>query len=128
MILRYILAWVPMIAIGIANGVIRETTYGKHLSELRAHQVSTLIGICLFGVYVWGLTRFWRLESFGEAVAIGFIWLGLTIAFEFLFGRYVAGHSWNQLFRDYNLLAGRVWLVILIWITISPAVFYIMSG
>lgn len=124
MILRYVLAWIPMIFLGIANGVVRETTYGKYLSELQAHQVSTLTGVCLFGLYVWGLTRLWRLESFGQALAIGLIWLGLTVAFEFLFGHYIAGHSWSQLLRDYNVLAGRVWIVVLIWITIAPAFFY----
>lgn len=43
MILRYILAWIPMIFIGIINGIVREVTYGKYLNELRAHQVSTQV-------------------------------------------------------------------------------------
>lgn len=37
MLLRYVLAWIPMMVIGIVNGTIRETTYGKFLGELRAH-------------------------------------------------------------------------------------------
>ncbi len=38
----YCFAWLPMIVIGIINGVIREQWYAKYLCELRAHQVSTL--------------------------------------------------------------------------------------
>ena len=49
MIVRYVIAWLPMVVIGIINGVIREQWYGNHLSELRAHQVSTVTGAVLFG-------------------------------------------------------------------------------
>lgn len=88
---RYILAWMPMIFIGIINGTIREFTYGKYLSELRAHQVSTLTGVLLFSLYIWAVIHFWSFESPKQALVIGCIWLGLTIAFEFLFGeRYSA--------------------------------------
>ena len=38
---KYLLAWFHMIFIAIANGLLRESAYGRHLTELRAHQVST---------------------------------------------------------------------------------------
>ena len=110
---KYILAWVPMVLIAIANGVLREAWHGKHLSELNAHQVSTATGVLLFGAYIWALIRIWRPESPGQAFAIGLTWLGLTVAFEFLFGHFVAGHPWSKLFHDYNIFAGRVWVIVL---------------
>lgn len=128
MILRYILAWLPMVLIAIANGVLREGTYGKQVSELRAHQISTLTGILLFGVYIGILTQVWHLESAQQALIIGFIWLLMTVAFEFLFGHYVAKHSWQRLWQDYDLRQGRVWLLVLIWIAIAPFVFYAALG
>jgi len=121
---RYILAWLPMVLIAIANGALREGWYGKHLRELHAHQVSTATAVLLFGIYIWGLIRAWRPESPGQAFSIGLVWLGLTVAFEFLFGHYVAGHPWSKLFHDYNIAAGRVWVVVLIWVTLAPYVFY----
>lgn len=124
MIWRYILAWIPMIFIGIINGILREATYGKYLSDLRAHQISTFIGILLFGLYIWFVTRLVPLESAQQAIIIGFIWLALTILFEFTFGRFVAGHSWSKLFADYNILAGRIWILVLISIAIAPLLFY----
>lgn len=42
MILRYSLAWIPMVFIAVLNGAARDLGYGKHLSELRSHQVSTI--------------------------------------------------------------------------------------
>jgi len=121
---KYVLAWVPMVFIAIINGAIREGWYGKHVSELQAHQVSTATGVLLFGVYIWVLVRLWRPASAGQALTIGLIWLGMTVAFEFLFGYYVAERPWRDLFHDYNFWAGRVWLVVLVWVTVAPYVFY----
>ncbi|MFZ5898149.1 MAG: hypothetical protein ACOYU7_03035 [Bacillota bacterium] len=124
MMFRYVIAWVPMVLIAIFNGVLREMGYRKYLGELHAHQVSTLTAILLFGLYVWAIIRFWRPESSGQAIAIGVIWLGLTVAFEFLFGHFVMGHPWSRLLHDYNILAGRLWLLVLAWVTVAPYVFY----
>jgi hypothetical protein len=57
-------------------------------------------------------------------MAVGLIWLGMTVIFEFVFGHYVIGHPWRKLFHDYNLLEGRVWVLVLIWTTIAPLLFY----
>lgn len=125
---KYILLWVIMIPIAIANGIIREFTYGQYLGELRAHQVSTLSGIILFGMYIWLSLRFFPPASAGQALAIGLLWLALTMAFEFLFGHYVAGHAWSRLLQDYNLLAGRLWLLVLLWLALAPYLFYRWQG
>ena len=124
---KYVLAWFPMVAIAIANGALRESWYGQHLSELAAHQFSTLTAVILFGVYIWFVVRFWPPTSKARAIAVGLLWLVMTIAFEFLFGHFVAGHSWERLLHDYNLLAGRVWPLVLVWVAVSPYLFFRMS-
>lgn len=120
---RYVATWVPMVFIAIANGAVREVWYAKRVSELRAHQISTASGVLLLGVYMWFIVRQWPPESGQVAVAMGMTWSALTVAFELLFGRYVARHSWGRLLRDYNLFAGRVWLLMLIWVATAPCVF-----
>jgi len=125
---KYVLGWVPMVFIAIANGAIREGWYGKHMSELQAHQIATITGVLLFGVYIWVLIRIWRPESAGQALTIGLVWLGMTVGFEFIFGHYVAKRSWRDLLHDYNLFAGRVWVVVLLWVTLAPYVFYRLQG
>ncbi len=44
----------------------------------------------------------------------------MTVIFEFGFGHYIMGHSWSKLLHDYNLLAGRLWLVVLLAILTGP--------
>jgi len=121
---KYILAWIPMIPIAIANAALREKVLAGRLDELQAHQASTITALVLFGVYIWAVTGLWKLESAGQALMIGLIWLTLTVAFEFLFGHFVMGHPWIRLFHDYNILKGRLWLLIPLWIAAAPYIFF----
>lgn len=124
MLSRYLLCWFLLAVVAVANGVLREATYGKYVSELTAHQISTATGILLTGLLVWRLSRLWPIESSGQAWLIGACWLLATIVFEFGFGHFVAGHPWNRLLADYNIFNGRVWLVFLVWVAVMPYVFY----
>ena len=128
MIVKYAVAWLLMPIIGIINGTIRQYAYSNALGELRAHQGSTVTGIFLFGLYIWALTLTWKIRSSAEAIAIGLIWLTLTIAFEFLFGHYVMKHPWSRLLHDYNLFEGRLWVLVLLWVTLAPYVFHKLSN
>jgi hypothetical protein len=120
---RYLLAWIPMVAIALANGALRQATFGKVLSEKRAHQVSTLIGSALITVFIWALFHRWPLSSAWQASSVGLTWLILTVLFEFGFGRLI-GRSWPEMLRDYNLGKGRMWGLFLCWLTIAPYVFF----
>ncbi len=123
-VLVYAVSWIGMVILAILNGAIREKAYGQFMHELPAHQVSTLIGLILFGAYIWALTGVCRIESSRQALVIGGMWLIMTVVFEFGFGRYLMGHPWGKLFHDYNLSKGRVWSLVLIWTAIAPYVFY----
>jgi hypothetical protein len=71
---------------------------------------------------VWLVLPWLRLASGAEAVRMGLVWLGLTVAFEFVFGHYAMGQPWAALLHDYNLLHGRLWVVVLAWTTLAPYV------
>ena len=120
----YAAGWLGLVILAIFNGVLREKTYGRFMSELSAHQLSTGVVLIILGVYIWFLTRVFPIESSKKALTIGAMWLILTVAFEFIFGHYAMGHPWGRLFHDYNLLKGRVWLLVLTWTALSPYVFY----
>jgi hypothetical protein len=118
---RWIAAWPGGALIGIANGVLREATYGKRVGERTAHQLSGLTAVVGFGAYFCALQRRWPLPSAEDAFRAGGAWLGLTVAFEFGFGRLVAKQSWRDLVRDYDLRRGRTWPLVPAWITAGPA-------
>jgi hypothetical protein len=109
-----------LVPLMIANGVLRTSVYGPAFSELQAHQLSTVSGIVIVLVYALLLFPWLRLRSAAAAWRAGLVWLGLTVLFEFGFGHYVAGYSWSRLFADYNLLAGRVWVLLLLAVAAAP--------
>jgi hypothetical protein len=47
-------------------------------------------------------------------LSIGVFWFFITVIFEFVFGHFVMGHTWHKLFADYNLLNGRLWVLVLL--------------
>jgi hypothetical protein len=120
MLAKYLLAWILLAVVAIANGVLRQTTYGRIMPELAAHQVSTLTAIIATGAVVWWLNQVWPIDSSRQAWTIGLAWLLATIIFEFGFGLYVAGHSWSRLLGDYDIVRGRVWIIFLLWLTTIP--------
>jgi hypothetical protein len=124
MIRKYTFGWLALVVVAIINGALREAVYKPSVGDLAAHQISTLTGIFLFGLLIWGMSRLWPIQSAGQAWGIGFIWLGMTICFEFLFGHYVMGHSWSTLFHDYNVFEGRLWILVLLWTVSAPYVFF----
>jgi len=120
---KHLVSWIPGIPIAIVNGLIRTSLYVQFLTELHAHKLSAVSFIVLFGIYGWFALKWLNLSSGKEAPTLGLTWLILTAVCEFLFGRFVMGHPWANLFHDYNLLAGRVWIFVLIWITAAPIIF-----
>jgi hypothetical protein len=126
--LIYVASWLGMMVIAIINGWLREATYGKSMSKLSAHQISTVTGISLFAIYIYMLTGIWKLQSPAQALLVGVIWLLMTVAFEFGFGHYIMKHPWQKLFEDYNLRKGRVWVLVLIWVTIAPYIFFVIRS
>lgn len=121
--LKYILIWIPMILIAVLNGTVRDVWYKKYIGELAGRQLSTVSLIILFGIYMKFLFKKYPVESEIQAVFIGVLWLILTLAFEFVLGRF-GGHSWANLFDEYNILKGRIWILIPIWVAMAPYLFF----
>lgn len=121
---KFLAAWFAMLLVSVANGVLRDLTYGKHIDALSAHQVSCVTGILLLGIVIKRFIRHYPPASGGQAIAIGVFWLMLTVAFEFLFFHFVSGHSWSELWGNYDVLHGRMWLFVLIWVALAPYVFF----
>lgn len=118
----WLLGWLGGPVIGVANGTLRELAYKDRVGELRAHQLSTGSAIGLFAAYFALLDRCRPLASRREALEVGAVWLALTVAFEFGFGRGVAHTSWEELLADYDVRKGRLWPLVLLWIALGPTV------
>lgn len=107
-------AWLGFAGIAVICGALRVKLLEPRLGEPVAHVVGTLLvcvlllsAIQLF-VAASGLTDTWPL------MRIGAYWTLLTICFELAFGRLVLKKDFDELFADYNIFKGRVWLLVLV--------------
>ncbi len=110
-----------LFAIAFTNGAFREFVIRRFLDELPAHQVSCASGISLILLAVVFVGRKWRFTSGRQAWEIGFVWLLMTVGWEFGFFHFVMGHPWSQLLHDYAIWDGRLWPLVLAGILCAPA-------
>lgn len=112
-----------MLLIAVANGALREAVLMKWVNNLTAHQISTATLLLFFTLYIGSIIKRFIPHSSSQAIAVGVLWLVLTLSFEFGFGRW-RGNTWEKLFADYNIRQGRVWILVPIWVAIAPYFFY----
>ena len=125
--IKHFLLWLPMIALAFVNAALRELVFVKHFGEFRANQLSTVTLIVLCSIYVWLIFPSLDIQKPKQAFVIGFVWVLLTMAFEFSLGR-LTGKSWVDLFRQYDLFNGRIWPVFLICLFLLPYLTYVLRS
>ncbi|KXB06289.1 hypothetical protein AKJ52_02365 [candidate division MSBL1 archaeon SCGC-AAA382C18] len=113
--------WFILVVFFILNGILRNTVYAPHIGEWEGHVVSSVFGIgFIFTVTYLSLKHIITGYSGMDLVLIGLFWFSLTVVFEFGFGHYVVGHSWDRLLSDYNILEGRMWSLVLLTTISAP--------
>lgn len=120
MLIRAVIVWLGLVVLAVLNGVTRNTLLTHRLGEQSGHVISTLTLTAVIFLVAWLSTPWIGPANAGEAVTIGLIWVLLTMAFEFLAGHYLFGHSWEKLRADYNVARGRVWALVLLASLLAP--------
>jgi hypothetical protein len=116
--------WVVFAVLATANGLFRVAVLEPRLAEPSAHRLSTalLAGLVLAVAFVY-FRRGGISHTYTERLLVGVVWVALTVAFEFSFGRYVAGQSTEELLYNYAVLDGRVFVVVLLAVFLAPLLF-----
>lgn len=123
-----LLMWLLFAVVAITSGILREKFLTPRLGSMKAHLIGTVAVLVAIFLLIYFLLGSTLLESTTrQAWILGFTWLGMTICFEFLFGHYVVGHSWEHLLADYNIFKGRIWGLFLIGITVFPRLVQVLK-
>ncbi|HXY38829.1 MAG TPA: hypothetical protein VEQ10_04120 [Vicinamibacteria bacterium] len=112
-------AWVALLVIMFVNGTGRVLVLQPRFGEDPARRVASLIGVGLVTAFSYLYVRLSALRASRELLLVGVLWLGLTLSFEFGFGR-ASGRSWPELLADYDLARGRLWPLVLVATLLSP--------
>jgi hypothetical protein len=118
-----LLTWAIVALCAIANGTFRAFVLQPVFDETVARMISCfmLITILLLISY-YSLNRTKLNFSDIELLVIGTVWLALTLLFEFGWGHFVMGRSWDELLVDYDLLKGRLWALVLLFTFLAPLI------
>ena len=126
-LLRSLLAWLVLLAVGFANGTLRQLTYARLMDDGLAHQLSCLTGAAALALAIAWLVRRWPLRSRAQAWATGALWLALTVAFETSFGL-AEGRTWAAVLGDYAVWDGQLWPLVLLAVLLTPVLLQRRAG
>ena len=79
--------------------------------------------LCAFiGLLTYVTIQWIHPRSAPETWLVGGLCVALTLAFEFLAGHFLFGTPWSQLLEEYNVVRGRIWILVLITIACAPRI------
>jgi len=120
MILRSIAIWFALLGIAIINGGVRSAWISPRLGEYAGHVLSTIV-LCAFIAWLALASIRWVAPAgLREAFLVGMLWVVLTVAFELIGGHYLFGNPWPKLLADYDIMHGRLWLLVLVTNLLAP--------
>ena len=121
-ILRGVVVWCGIIIVEVFHGIARTVFLAPLVGDFRARQIAVFTGSILILIVAASFIRWIRPTSVREAVAVGVVWLALTLAFEIAFGRYVVHAPWSRIASDYDLLRGGLLPIGLVVLTMAPLI------
>ena len=128
MIARALLVWCLLLVLAVLNGGVRDTWLSPALGDTAGRATSSVLLALLIILATWLTIRWIGPATAGQAMTVGALWVVLTLAFEFGAGHYGFGKSWAELLADYDLLRGRIWLLVLLTTFVAPLLTFTSRG
>jgi hypothetical protein len=119
-LIRAILVWLVIIAAETVHGILRGVLLVPIVGDLPARQIGVLIGSLLIFAVAYLFIRWIAVQTKLQFLAVGLIWVVLTILFEIGLGRLVLGLPWERLTEDYDVTRGGFMGVGLLFMAAAP--------
>lgn len=120
--LRAAAIWLLILVLAVLNGGFRDAVLLPALGKPLALVLSgLLLCACILVVALVFVPRLGRLRAV-QSLNLGLLWLALTLAFEFGFGRLVQGRPWRELLEAYTFKDGNLWPLVLAVAFFAPLI------
>lgn len=93
--------------------VLMRLIYEPRWGMLTAHQIGMLTRIVYIHVFAYLLLRYVKKYNIMDLIHVGMLWLGLTLAFEWL-GSLAMGRPVEEILVGWNMFAGFMWPYVLL--------------
>jgi hypothetical protein len=104
----------------VLNGSAREAFITPRFGGFAGHIISTIMLSSGIVFMAWMSISWIGARNTADALVVGFTWLVLTLAFEFVAGHYLFRTPWEKLLADYNIFQGRIWVMVLLATLLAP--------
>ena len=119
-LIRAFLVWLVIIAAETVHGILRGMLLVPIIGDLPARQIGVLIGsLLIFGV-AYLFIRWIAARTKLQFLAVGVLWVALTVLFEIGLGRLVLGLPWERITEDYDPARGGFLIFGLLFMAVSP--------
>jgi hypothetical protein len=99
---RTLAVWLLLTAAEVVHGTVRAILLTPRVGDHRSRQIGLFTGSAII-LALSGLTIRWLgVRRTPDLLAIGGVWLILTVAFEVALGRLAFGYSWTRVTEDFD--------------------------
>jgi hypothetical protein len=119
-LLRAFLVWLIIMAGESIHGTLRQLFLAPLVGDSRARQISLFTGMLLIFTINFLFIRWIHAETTKSLLAVGLVWMALTVLFEFALGILMLNYSWERMFEDYDISRGGLMAFGLLFMLIAP--------
>ena len=118
--LKALVLWIAILVLAIANGAIREQALIPAFGASAGLTISgVILSICILTVALLAVPWYGALERH-QWLFVGLLWVGMTLLFEFAFGRFVRHETWAELLQAWTFRGGNLWPAVVAVAAASP--------
>ena len=119
-LLRAFAVWLLIIGVETVHGILRTLLLVPLMGDFPARQVAVFTGsLLIFGV-AYLFIRWIKAGTTLRLVAVGLMWVVLTVLFEIGLGRLVLDLPWERLTEDYDITRGGFLGIGLLFLAATP--------
>jgi hypothetical protein len=114
--------WLVILVCAVVNGGFREAILLPELGKPAAFLLSGILLSILIVVVSLAFVRWLAPLNTQQSLGVGLLWVCLTLAFEFGFGRWVQHRGWSELLEAYTFQDGNLWPFVLVVTFFAPLI------
>lgn len=112
--------WIVIMLAETVHGIARRLLLEPLVGDFRARQIGVFVGSAIIFAIAFVFVRWlkgWRPMDY---LAVGFLWVVMTVGFEMFLGRVLMQASWERIWSDYDIGGGGLMLFGLLFMFFSP--------
>ena len=119
---RALVVWSLLMLAESVHGVLRTLLLAPTVGDFRARQIGVATGAVLILAIACLSARWLDGRTKSRLLAVGCLWLAMTLAFEVALGRWAFGYGWERLASDYDLPHGGLMPLGLLVLVAAPLI------